>query len=492
MSSPRGLVILGDEVDHMDLTVVTVPFTGYLPTGEVIKFRCVKQLPMSMLDIGFFKSHLLDKKSVSWTANWTLSFPGFQSEIGSCVFPMAKDRSYNKEDGEAFMFRSRIGENVRVHALGIVTLPIVVYGIAVSIQCLLVDKMYLMPLPENTHGAPLIIDNRLFDGIKLPLKLTIFRQSFVMKRGKAELCLGYQHNPDQLSMVICISVSSACIEYGKHIEEESDDEGGDGEEAPRRGRSRISRKGPKPRLYEDLIGKNHCGAGIFFAPDSQFNVSRRLEDEIDTPERAELQTAIEAMKCLNSLIKNTGYNFRTVVVLTDSEYVCQSTESPMIVLGWAMQGWKTETGEDVPNADLWDEYVKHIDFRRPVTWKLCKSNPDAPAAALARTAAMENIFLNEGSEHDRRDRERSLPAQFFEVPDRHAGDLYEAFVNREAERTVHRINSVIFDGGVCAKDLPAGFYSMVDCRSCRRLHSYPDSRCKDPGDSPLPKAEGQA
>ncbi|KAK6513186.1 hypothetical protein TWF506_009350 [Arthrobotrys conoides] len=481
MSSPRGLSIQEDELDRMDLAVVSVPFTGYLPTGNPIKFRCVKQLPLPMLDIGFFKKNLLGKKNISWTANRILSFPGWRSENGTCIFPMVKDRSYHKDDGEAFLFPATVGQPIRIHAFGIVTLPMVLYGVALSIQCLLVDKMYLIPLPRNVHDVPLLMDNRLFDGRKLPLRLTIFKPAFLMKPGKPEMCSYHQNTPGKVNTAICISVASACLEYGKHLDDESDEEQDAAREEDadlllddHRERVRYNQFGEpiRSKLYEELIGQNHCGAGIFFAPGSQFNVSRRLEDEIDTPERAEIQAAIEALKSLTNMGKYTGYHYIEVVIITNSKFVCQIAENPKTVIEWAVDGWKTDDGEDIPNADLWNEYIRNIDYQHTVTWKFCEMDRTAPAMVLARKAAMENIFLNEGSDHDRRQRERSLPSQFVEVQDDQAGPLYDVFVDKEAEETVQRIGTVIFDGGVSSRDLPKGFYSKVDCRHCRGTHTW--------------------
>ncbi|KAF3225047.1 hypothetical protein TWF106_002928 [Orbilia oligospora] len=485
MASPRGLFINEDELDRMDVTVVSVPFTGYLPTGNPIGFRCVKQLPMPMLDIGFFKKNLLGKKSVSWTANWTLSFPGWRSETGACIFPMVKDRSYHKDDGEAFLFPSRLGQDIRIHAFGIVVLPIVVYGVPLSLQCLLVDKMYLIPLPRNVHDVPLLLDNRLFDGGKLPLGLTIFKPAFVMKPGTTDMCMYHHTSSEVLNSAICISISSACLEYGKHFDDETGEELNLEEDYlflyhnGERRRYDYFGEPIKPKLYEELIGQNHCGAGIFFATDSQFNVSKRLDDEINTPKRAELQTAIEAMKSLANLIKYTGYTYRGAVVITNSRYVCQATEDPKTVFGWAMKGWKTDDGEDIPNSDLWGEFIKNLDHKHTITWRFCEMDRSAPAVGLARKAAMDNIFLNEGSDHDRRERERSLPRKFIEVEDHRAGPLYDIFVDTEAEKTTKRFDKVIFDGDVEHRGLPKGFYSMVDCRHCRQFHEYSTADCQN-------------
>ncbi|KAK6507981.1 hypothetical protein TWF481_006401 [Arthrobotrys musiformis] len=478
MAPPRGLVIVENEIEPMDLTVCSFPFTGYLPTSKEIKFCCVKQLPMPILDLNFFRQNLLGRKSVPWTANWTLSFPEWRSPEGSCIFPMTKDKSYNKDDGEAFMFRSVVGNDVRIHAFGIVTLPVVLYGVALSIQCLLVDRMYFIPLAREIE-VPLILDARLFNGRRLPLKLTIFKPAFVVKRGKPDLCLVWSNSPEKLTNIICISVVGACVEYGEHLEEEmqmiretylEEEEEFDPSDPE-------YHEPDRPKFYEKLMGQSFSGAGVFFSPNSQFNTSRRLDDDVNTPERAQLQAAIEGMKCLRNLTRFTGYNFRTAVILTESSYVCRATKDPGTVLEWAMRGWKTESGEDIENKDLWQDYLKNVDPYHRIDWQMCERNSRAPAAVLARRAALENILLAEGPDDERNERERNLPSQFFEVRDDQAGPLYDDFLNISAEETTSRISAVVFEAGVCAEDLPKGFYIMVDCGQCRKVHSHIDRQC---------------
>ncbi|KAK6526120.1 hypothetical protein TWF281_011157 [Arthrobotrys megalospora] len=458
----RGLFISEDDLEPMDLAVCSAPFTGYIPTGTEIKFRCLKQMPISMLDIAFFKEHLLKKRGVPWTANFSLSFPPWNSPNGSCIYPMGHDESYDKTDGVAYQFPSTVGQDIRIHAFGLVSLPVVLYGVPLLIQCLLVDKMYFIPLPRNPVPVPLLLDVRIFNGRKVPFKLSLFKPAFVMKPGKPELCLVSDNTPQRPNIVLCISMSASCIEYGQHLEAEDGLIETPTEQDDEHQRDFV-RESEQEQLSQHLIGKKFCGAGIFFAPDSQFNVYRCLDDDINTPQRAELQTAIEALKALKYLLENTGYNFRTVVILTESLYLCDAlVQDPLRIAKWAANGWKTAAGRDVENSDLWDILLEALPSRYQIQWQLVKPSPKAPAVALARKGALENIFLHEGTPESSRERQLMLPNLFQEIDDSQAGPLYDRFVDTSANDTQQRISSVIYEAKICAEQLPKGLFSMIN------------------------------
>ena len=67
-----------------------------------------------------------------------------------------------------------------------------------------------------------------------------------------------------------------------------------------------------------------------------------------TNNRMEMTAALEALKTIESR-KLEG----AVEIHTDSAYLLQG--ATMWIHGWAKNGWKTKTGDDVLNRDIWEE-----------------------------------------------------------------------------------------------------------------------------------------
>lgn len=84
-------------------------------------------------------------------------------------------------------------------------------------------------------------------------------------------------------------------------------------------------------------------------------VSGRLENEgptgvaaAQTSNRAEMRAAIAALR----FRAWDGEGFRTVVIATDSAYLVDGATS--WARGWVRNGWRTRSGEEVKNRDLWE------------------------------------------------------------------------------------------------------------------------------------------
>lgn len=72
-------------------------------------------------------------------------------------------------------------------------------------------------------------------------------------------------------------------------------------------------------------------------------------EEMTTNNRMELTAAIEALKLLNRSC--------SVDLYTDSAYLCNAFEQRWLS-NWQNNQWKTSSGKNVENRDLWEELLK--------------------------------------------------------------------------------------------------------------------------------------
>jgi len=86
-----------------------------------------------------------------------------------------------------------------------------------------------------------------------------------------------------------------------------------------------------------------AGYGVYFGEGDDRNVSKKLKGAIQSNNRAELMGVIEALILLNSIER--------AIIYTDSQYVQKGLES--WISNWKKRNWKTSTGTDVLNQDLW-------------------------------------------------------------------------------------------------------------------------------------------
>lgn len=144
-----------------------------------------------------------------------------------------------------------------------------------------------------------------------------------------------------------------------------------------------------------------CGeSGTGSQPD-QCVASGRLEEKgpfgdvsVATSNRAELRAVIAALRLCDWGRK--GY--KSIVIATDSSYVVNGATG--WVKGWVRNGWKTRTGKNVKNKDLWDmlfgEVEKWKDQGQSVAfWKIPRElnlRADAAAKRAAAYGAAEEEF----------------------------------------------------------------------------------------------------
>ncbi|KAF3055080.1 Ribonuclease H1 [Daldinia childiae] len=117
------------------------------------------------------------------------------------------------------------------------------------------------------------------------------------------------------------------------------------------------------------------------------------DEGIQSSNRAELRAVIAALR----LRYWPGEGFTTMVIATDSEYVVEG--STKWAKTWTRKGWKTNTGAEVKNKDMWELLLGEFErwkeeglsikfWRIPRDW-------NNTADEAAKKAASENEALNQ-------------------------------------------------------------------------------------------------
>lgn len=122
-------------------------------------------------------------------------------------------------------------------------------------------------------------------------------------------------------------------------------------------------------------------AAIVTTPDGAETV-RSGGESPSTNNRMELTAAIEALRVVE---KSSA-----VELVTDSRYLADAINKNWID-GWRRRGWKTASGGDVANRDLWEQLIAQIDRVGPlrITWVRGHNGHEANERAdrLAQEAA---------------------------------------------------------------------------------------------------------
>lgn len=123
-------------------------------------------------------------------------------------------------------------------------------------------------------------------------------------------------------------------------------------------------------VYTDGSSRGNPGPGGWGAliTDHMKSTVKELGGKEDptTNNRMELMASLEALKYL----EEKKYKDRMIVMHTDSAYLLQGITG--WVFAWEKNGWKTKTGEDVLNKDLWEALLR-VTFRMgekgDIVWK---------------------------------------------------------------------------------------------------------------------------
>ncbi len=118
-------------------------------------------------------------------------------------------------------------------------------------------------------------------------------------------------------------------------------------------------------------------------------------DKMTTNNRMEMKAFIEALKFL----EDKKIESRKILVCTDSSYLLNGVSKWMS--GWATNGWKTKTGNDVLNQDLWQEVLSLIPHFE-IEWKHIEGHAGIPGNERCDEIATgfadgENVSLYNGA-----------------------------------------------------------------------------------------------
>jgi ribonuclease HI len=140
------------------------------------------------------------------------------------------------------------------------------------------------------------------------------------------------------------------------------------------------------------------GIGVYFGPDSPYNISERLPGPNQTSQRAELLAAAAALRqILYVAIQKKGLEL--FIVVTDSAYLVDCLAK--YVDKWKVNGWKTSKGNDVSNRDLIEPLDNMLNDMSNtgidvLFWKVDRSE-NVEADRLANMAVHDNVPLSNES-----------------------------------------------------------------------------------------------
>ena len=146
--------------------------------------------------------------------------------------------------------------------------------------------------------------------------------------------------------------------------------------------------GPVPDVYVDGAcrenGKSAAkgGCGVFWGDYHPMNSSEQLYGDKQTNNRAELSAAIIGIKQAK-VIKLVSINIHT-----DSKYVKEGITKWMMT--WETNGWKTTTGKDVLNKDLWLT-LKSVQSGIQVNWHWVQGHTESEGNIKADELAKNGI-----------------------------------------------------------------------------------------------------
>ena len=149
-------------------------------------------------------------------------------------------------------------------------------------------------------------------------------------------------------------------------------------------------------------GNSGAQGGIGFAigrEDSQqrgMKVTRRLDDQRHTNERADILAAIEGLKFMMNDFNNRSYRSPCQEKSVEWVLLCNSQQIVDNMTGrydtWSENGWKRTNGQTPANLDLWhklDDFVEHAFTRHDIKIAFCKilARDNGEADTLAFNAA---------------------------------------------------------------------------------------------------------
>lgn len=141
------------------------------------------------------------------------------------------------------------------------------------------------------------------------------------------------------------------------------------------------------RLYTDGACLGNPGPGGWGVLVEGDGASRELSggEAHTTNNRMEIRAAIEGLRAMD--------DGAVVTVVTDSTYVKNGITS--WIRGWKRKGWRTSSGSDVKNRDLWEALDGEV-ARREVRWEWVKGHAGHPGNEAADALASREAQRQRG------------------------------------------------------------------------------------------------
>jgi len=133
---------------------------------------------------------------------------------------------------------------------------------------------------------------------------------------------------------------------------------------------KSSNMNDKILIYTDGSSKGNPGPGGWGA----IILKGHDVEEVGGEDKKTTNNRMELSAVINALAK-TGID-KSIRIFTDSEYLINGITK--WVFGWNLKGWKTASGGEVLNKDLWKELMK-LTTDREIEWRKVKGHAGHPA-----------------------------------------------------------------------------------------------------------------
>ncbi|KAK6507980.1 hypothetical protein TWF481_006400 [Arthrobotrys musiformis] len=210
---PRWITINEHELEPIDDSRYSGPFTAHLATGSLFKFNVILQLPITLVDHAFYMNTLYNTRDIPWPSGVLLSFqPVYKgTHTVSCILPTDSAFPQHEIKDKTVRF-PRVDPNsnpAELKCYGLASLMFVLYGTPLHVRCLLVSGLKALQTYRGMVPSPIVFDGRLFNGTQIPfvVKYDISKPKLCSDPQRYEFNLKPQLDNSNDEMTVCV----ACV-----------------------------------------------------------------------------------------------------------------------------------------------------------------------------------------------------------------------------------------------------------------------------------------